>query len=693
MEPTLSAPPRSDGEAAEKPSETATGTGRSRSEPLAALAAELNIDSADLLALGYEETKARTPTKKGRKTVTAVKLPLTALGSQSPSDWEAFWCLLPDDGPEAAADGLRKFGWSQHKAPIKADRLCFGAVYADSRRPVIVAEGFKDYASGHQLVTANNIDADLIAVPGAHFAPGVVQALAEQGRDVCLALDVDEPDANGKRSGQDATKKAAVLFYTHRENDTQRCWDMTGELLSEREDLTTWCIATQNDDAIWHKAVLLPPPEKPCVSTDPAGFSYILNEVLDWEYRYNLRGLAFEVRMPTELAPESLRPTGAADGELVWVPVINRMIAYTIELIAAKVETLRGDTRKPWRVSKEALVFAMEALSGLAETDPIRAWMDELPVWDGEDRSPLHIAFPDLPDTEYLKHCAMYPLVALVARTYDPGHKVDKIVSLHGQTGCGKDTYIDHLLPPAERWMTSDVTFAGLLRGEGKDLVLKLHRCGIVHFSEAVGLQHTDYQQIKTFITRTTDLIRPPYGSAVESLPRRCVMMASTNSKQHIPYDDGEERRWWPVPLPGDDIGDAAIIEDRLVAVREQVWAQAIHIWQTEGRRALLASSAVKAEHARMTARHSTRSDQQVIMLEWLANPTSEDVSPFTLPMLAEITDASPTTEQVKEARRALTHLGWSSCDERFRAAWRDPKDGSERRSQQRRWVPPARLP
>ena len=94
-----------------------------------------------------------------------------------------------------------------------------------------------------------------------------------------------------------------------------------------------------------------------------------------------------------------------------------------------------------------------------------------------------------------------------------------------------------------------------------------------------------------------------------------------------------------------------------------------------------------------MTARHSTRSDQQVIMLEWLAKPTNEDVSPFALPMLAEITDTGPTPEQVKEARRALSHLGWSSSSERFWAEWKDPRDGTRRKSQQRRWKPPARLP
>lgn len=39
-----------------------------------------------------------------------------------------------------------------------------------------------------------------------------------------------------------------------------------------------------------------------------------------------------------------------------------------------------------------------------------------------------------------------------------------------------------------------------------------------------------DVETVKSFITRTDDKYRPSYGRAVESHPRQCIIVGTTNS-------------------------------------------------------------------------------------------------------------------------------------------------------------------
>ena len=82
------------------------------------------------------------------------------------------------------------------------------------------------------------------------------------------------------------------------------------------------------------------------------------------------------------------------------------------------------------------------------------------------------------------------------------------------------------------------LTLGSLFDGSG-GFPLGSLRCGITPkwASEAVSYTHLDVykrqdvETVKSFVTRTDDKFRQSYGVAVESHPRSCIIVGSTNSE------------------------------------------------------------------------------------------------------------------------------------------------------------------
>ena len=53
---------------------------------------------------------------------------------------------------------------------------------------------------------------------------------------------------------------------------------------------------------------------------------------------------------------------------------------------------------------------------------------------------------------------------------------------------------------------------------------------------------------VKAFLSRSTDLLRVPYGKAVEEWPRRGIIVGSTNKESGLLIDDTGNRRFHIIP-------------------------------------------------------------------------------------------------------------------------------------------------
>ena len=154
-------------------------------------------------------------------------------------------------------------------------------------------------------------------------------------------------------------------------------------------------------------------------------------------------------------------------------------------------------------------------------------------------------------------------LIAAVARALNPGCKVDTALILHGPQGFYKSTFFRIL---GGSWFSDSL---GDLRNI-KDDLLVLHRYWIHEWGEIEKVtRKREADEIKSFISKTEDDVRPPYGRAAQRLPRSCILTGTTNRRE-ILRDPTGNRRFLIISI------DRHIDIELVQAERDRLWAAAI---------------------------------------------------------------------------------------------------------------------
>lgn len=194
----------------------------------------------------------------------------------------------------------------------------------------------------------------------------------------------------------------------------------------------------------------------------------------------------------------------------------------------------------------------MEAIETVAHTNlfhPVRAWLESL-EWDGTPRIDKWLIYVigETPDSlkkpvfDYLRLVGRYWLLGMVNRVMDPGCKFDYCPVLEGKGGLGKSTLVETL---ATTPFYSDTHFDVSRGKEGQEQVQGLW---LYEIAELQQFGKAEIQLIKAFISAKVDRYRPSYGRVVESYPRQCVLVGTTNERTYL-RDRTGNRRFWPVPV------------------------------------------------------------------------------------------------------------------------------------------------
>ena len=230
----------------------------------------------------------------------------------------------------------------------------------------------------------------------------------------------------------------------------------------------------------------------------------------------------------------------------------------------------------PLTLGKDRFADLIDALLDSRRVDPFKAWLEELPEWDGEHRLDFWIShcfeIRDMND-ELLRWASYSVLMGAVARTYEPGEKHDEMVILVGPQGLGKSTVWAWLLPPASRraWFSDALKFHTDLKTQVEALQGRV----LVEVAEMAGSTRAEVESIKGFLARQDDgAVRLTYRRDPIDLPRRCVIVGSTNDQRCLPNDPSGNRRFVPVPVTA---GDPRKIRTFMNSEREQLWAEAKH--------------------------------------------------------------------------------------------------------------------
>jgi len=200
---------------------------------------------------------------------------------------------------------------------------------------------------------------------------------------------------------------------------------------------------------------------------------------------------------------------------------------------------------------------------------PIKDFLKPL-KWDKVKRlDTVLIDYFGVKDNIYTREAIRKTLVAAIARIYKPGTKYDLVLTLVGDQGTGKSTFVNKL---GIGW--SSDTFMTV---HGKDAFEQLQGAWLIEIAELSGLRKAEVEAIKHFISKQEDTYRPAYARSTETYKRQCVFIGTTNNKGFL-RDPSGNRRFMPVDIRP-MFATKSIFEIETETI-EQIWAEAKHLYK-----------------------------------------------------------------------------------------------------------------
>ena len=241
----------------------------------------------------------------------------------------------------------------------------------------------------------------------------------------------------------------------------------------------------------------------------------------------------------------------------------------------------RGFKRPSQDLVREAVRCVSEHLS----FDSAVTWGQSL-RWDGVRRVERFFErYMAVPESAYARSVGLYLWTALAGRCMNPGCKVDMVPVLIGAQGSGKTSMVEALAPTDEAFIEIN------LAQRNEDQMARSLRGKLVgELAELRGLAGRGAEDIKAWITRRAEEIRPLYAEYHTRYERRLVMVGTGNNAEFLSDDTGE-RRWLPLNVGATDL-------DAMRADRHQLWAEGIALWRTGGVQWREAQALAVNEHA-----------------------------------------------------------------------------------------------
>lgn len=214
---------------------------------------------------------------------------------------------------------------------------------------------------------------------------------------------------------------------------------------------------------------------------------------------------------------------------------------------------------------REKIFDAVETTMKAHSFHPIRDYIQSND-WDGAERvDTLLIRYLGAEDSAYTRAVTRKTLTAAVARVFQPGIKFDYMLTIRGKQGIGKSALISRL---AGNWFSDSFSTV-----QGKEAYEQVRRAWIIEVGELAGMKKAEAETIKLFISKREDQYRPAYGRQVETFPRQCIFIGTTNESEFL-RDQTGNRRFWVVDTPNSD-ARVDFREELTEEIVQQIWAEA----------------------------------------------------------------------------------------------------------------------
>ena len=226
-------------------------------------------------------------------------------------------------------------------------------------------------------------------------------------------------------------------------------------------------------------------------------------------------------------------------------------------------------------VSREMVFAAVEITGTKNRFHPVLQYLSRLPKWDGVSRAEtLLIDYLGAADNQYTRDVTRKVLCAAINRIKNPGSKWDYLLILEGLQGVRKGMFLSALAKNPS-WFAE-----GVGRDLGEKAVENMSAKWICELPEGEGMvNRRSDDELKAFLTRSVDRMRPKYGRVAIDYPRQCVFIMTTNRTEYLTDNTGQ-RRFWPVKCDMTKIGRRRVDIATLTRNVDQIWAEALMFWQ-----------------------------------------------------------------------------------------------------------------
>lgn len=200
---------------------------------------------------------------------------------------------------------------------------------------------------------------------------------------------------------------------------------------------------------------------------------------------------------------------------------------------------------------------------------PVRDYLNSL-SWDGVERlDSLLIDTLGAEDNVLNRTVTRKTFTAAVARVFNPGCKMDYMLTLVGAQGLGKSSLFGRM---GNEWFSDSLTSV-----TGKEAYEQLQGAWIVEMGELSATRKADVESIKHFLTKRVDRFRVAYGRHVTDFPRQCVFIGTTNDVEFL-RDQTGNRRFWVMPVGKQEVKKPwhSLMKEEI----GQIWAEAVQCFK-----------------------------------------------------------------------------------------------------------------
>lgn len=206
---------------------------------------------------------------------------------------------------------------------------------------------------------------------------------------------------------------------------------------------------------------------------------------------------------------------------------------------------------------------------------PVRDWLTSL-KWDGNHRACnlAHYYLDCNGDNDYLSDVSEAWLTSAVARIMRPGCMAKYMIVLEGEQDQAKSKALRALVNGHLDGDKGVQWFADRMPAiNHDDLGLYMQGVWVIEIAELSAISGKQWEDVKAFLSSPIDRFRRKFGRNMQDYPRQCVFAGTTNE-----YQWGRDQtglvRFWPMKV-------GALKVDGLLKDREQIWAEAVHLFNS----------------------------------------------------------------------------------------------------------------